>query len=133
LIDLESVERSVAAAAAAHKEGNFARAVGLLTRANNAVTGLLKNRDAMWKDLKAVWEKSRYEKGRSVAGLDFLHVLDDVKDHWADRRTGLDYMIAPFQRMKLPEWRKNLAEIINQYAAAHNVPVQGLEQPRLED
>lgn len=87
----------------------------------------------MWKNLTFTWEKSRYEKGRSVGGRDFVHVLDDVKDHPADRRKGLDYLIVPFQRMNLPGWRNLLNGRINTYAAEHNVPVRGLEEMRLED
>ena len=62
-----------------------------------------------------------------------MHVLDDVKDHPADRRKGLDYLIAPFQRMDLPGWRNRLNELINKYASNNKVQVRGLEEVRLED
>ena len=87
----------------------------------------------MWNNLTIVWEKSRYEKGRSLDGRLFAHVLDDLKDHWADRRPGLDYMLAPFQRMQLPAWRNSLEAIVERYSSSHDVPVQGLAVPRLED
>ena len=87
----------------------------------------------MWDALVATWEKSRYPKNRTVDGKEFLHVQDDVKDHFADRRQGLDYMLAPFQRMEIPAWREKLVAFINSYAAVHNVPVEGLAEPRLED
>jgi hypothetical protein len=87
----------------------------------------------MWKELKRIWEKSRYEKGRSVGGRKYVHVLDDVKDHFADRRPGLEYMLAPFERMDLPGWRSRLLECIKGYAARHNVPLEGLAEQRLED
>jgi hexosaminidase len=87
----------------------------------------------MWENLTGTWEKSRHEKGRSVNGRDYVFIMDDVKDHWADRRKGLDYMIAPFQRMNMPEWHSRLNERIREYASEHKVPVSGLEEERLED
>ena len=133
LLQLDRAEKSLLSAAAAAAEGKHGNAVANLVEANNTVAGLLEKREWMWSNLKTIWEKSRYEKGRSVNGRDFVHVLDDVKDHWADRRKGLDYMMAPFQRMELSAWRDSLVKIINAYAESHGVPVQGLAVPRLED
>ena len=133
LLELDRAEKSLVRAAQADSAGDPATAVAHLTEANNRVAELLTGGDGMWKELVKTWEKSRYPKNRTVNGRQFLHVLDDVKDHFADRRVGLEYMIAPFERMQLPEWRKKLEQCINDYAAAHNVPVQGLKQERLED
>ncbi len=133
LLELGKAERALAAAFEAAAKGDHGRAVNFLVEANNTVSALLERREWMWSNLTEVWERSRYEKGRSVDGRHFVHVLDDLKDHWADRRRGLDYMMAPFQRMQLPAWRGSLAIIIDNYAAAHGVPVRGLAVPRLED
>jgi len=113
--------------------GNFANAVSNLVEASNRVGSLISWGDWMWKNLTLTWEQSRFEKGRSVEGRDFVHVLDDVKDHFADRRKGLDYMIAPFQRIDLRGWRNRLNDRINAFAADKRVPVRGLEEKRLED
>jgi hypothetical protein len=107
--------------------------VANLVEASNRVGSLITWSNWMWKNLTATWEKSRFEKGRSVGGRDFVHIMDDVKDHPADRRKGLDYLIAPFQRTDLPGWRTRLNESINKYAADNKVPVRGLEEIRLED
>ena len=133
LLVLESAEKSLLAAAEADKENRPRRAVAHLTEANNKVRALLTEFDWMWSELKRVWEKSRYEKGRSVGGRHFVHIMDDVKDHPADRRPGLEYMIAPYERMQLPQWRSELVKRIKAYAAKHNLPVRGLEEERLED
>ncbi|HUU27783.1 MAG TPA: beta-N-acetylhexosaminidase [archaeon] len=133
LLDLAQAEESILAAAKADAGGNPSTAVAHLTEANNRVNSLLAWGDWMWKELKKTWEKSRYEKGRSVGGRNFVHIMDDVKDHFADRRPGLEYMIAPFERMQLPEWRAGLVKCIKDYAAKHNVPIQGLAEERLED
>jgi hypothetical protein len=67
-----------------------------------------------------------------VNGRKFLHVLDDVKDHWADRRADLSYMIAPEESIGLEQWMKQLASLIREYAQKNNVPVRALEEARLE-
>ncbi|MFH1070962.1 MAG: hypothetical protein V1794_15190 [Candidatus Glassbacteria bacterium] len=133
LVELEAAEKSLTAAGEADKGGKPDEAVANLVEAGNTVSELLEERQWMWKEVVKVWEVSRYPKNRSVGGRDFLWVMDDVKDHFADRRQGLDYMIAPFQRMELEKWHKSLADCIGQYAAKHGVAVQGLETPRLED
>jgi len=43
--------------------------------------------------------------------------MDDLKDHPADRRPGLEYLIAPFERLRLEEWHSQLLEIAGEYAA----------------
>ena len=70
---------------------------------------------------------------RAELAHELIVSLDDVKDNYADRRKGLDYMLAPFQRMDLPGWRKRLEERLKEYAAANNVPVTGLAEVRLEE
>ena len=58
---------------------------------------------------------------------------DFVKDYFADRRVGMEYQLAPFERMDLPGWRKRLRERIRSYAAANNVKVDRLVEDRGED
>ena len=87
----------------------------------------------MWSDFTTTWYKSRLPKNQSVGGENFYHVFDDVKDHFADRRKGLEYMLTPFERMEIEEWRQQLKSVINDFARLHNIPVKGLEAKRLED
>jgi hypothetical protein len=54
------------------------------------------------------WEIGRFPKGRSVDGRTFLHVMDDVKDHIADRTPDLRYLIGPDLRIGLSEWAERL-------------------------
>jgi hypothetical protein len=133
VLALRDAESLLLRAGSAASGGNPANAVSYLVEASNRIGTLITWGSWMWKNLTLTWEKSRYEKGRSVNGREFVHVLDDVKDHFADRRKGLDYMIAPFQRMDLPGWRNRLNEIIDKYVSENNVPVRGLEEARLED
>ena len=43
-------------------------------------------------------------------------MFDDVKDHWADRRADLSYMIAPEENIGLEKWNTELAQFIRTYA-----------------
>jgi len=110
-----------------------AAAVRWMVEAYNLMGRVLHAQDQTWEDLLGVWEKSRFPKNRTVDGKEFVWVLDDVKDHFADRRKGLDYMLAPFQRMNMPEWRESLLERVRDYADLKGVPVEGLPEERLED
>jgi hypothetical protein len=133
LLGLADAERSLEQAAAAHASKNPGRAVGLMVAAYNRTGQATQDLKRVFKDLTETFEKSRFPKGQSVGGRRFLHVLDDTKDHWADRRPDLTYMTAPEESMELEKWRMQLSEIIRSYAKQHNVPVRGLEAARLEE
>jgi hypothetical protein len=76
--------------------------------------------------LVAIFERSRYPKGQSVGGRDFVHVMDDTKDHWADRTADMGFMMQPEHSIGLGEWQKKLVKVTRSYAQQHNVPVRGL-------
>lgn len=114
--------------------GNKAeKAVDRLVAAYSAIDRQQKEGEQIFANLTAVFEKSRYPKGRSVAGRKFVHVLDDVKDHFADRTADLSYMMIPEREIGLDQWLKTLYGTIQQYAREHNVPVRGIGPARLEE
>ncbi len=131
LMDLAKLEHLLVQASAARLD--FPGVVNHMVEAHKLAGEIRIEEKEMWSIFTEVWEKSQYPKCRSVDGKDFVHVLDDVKDHFADRRLGLEYMLAPFERMGLKEWQKQLGLIINDYAIAKNVPIKGLKIERLED
>jgi hypothetical protein len=47
--------------------------------------------------------------------------MDDTKDHWADRRADLTYMIAPEESIGLDKWVQQLEAIAKEYAKTHNI------------
>jgi hexosaminidase len=130
---LADAERALERASAAAKKNDARRAVGEMVRACNAVEGLEREGAERFAQLTAVFEKSRYPKGREVAGRKFVHVLDDTKDHWADRTADLGYLHAPERSIGLEAWRKDLTGIIQTYAKKHSVLVRGLGEARLEE
>jgi hexosaminidase len=123
VLTLAQAEKELAAASAAHGKGDYALAVSSLSEADRLVRELIEGGDRMFAGFKRTWEKSDYAKGRSVGGRQFVFIQSDTKDLLADRRPGLEYVIAPFQRIKLPEWRAALDARIAVYAGAHGLKV----------
>ncbi|MEN8230849.1 MAG: beta-N-acetylhexosaminidase [Bacteroidota bacterium] len=131
VLNLAKVEETLVAASKIYNDP--AKVVSLLTDAYQLSGEIVKDQHKMWSAFKATWYKSRLPKNQSVGGRDFYHEFDDVKDHFADRRLGLEYMLAPFERMEIEEWRKQLISVINDFARLNNIPVKGVEATRLED
>ena len=127
LAGLMEVEDLMLRAAEAQSQERHGDVVSLLSRAHSRVRSCLADRGAMWAGLRATWEKSRYPKGRSAGGRTFVHILDDLKDHRADRRPGLDYMLEPLENIGLEAWNDGLARFIRTYAAS-----RALEVPELK-
>jgi len=107
---------------------NSAAAVTALLGAYGKATGLQKKSEKTFASLKAVFEKSQFPKGQSVDGRNFLHVLDDTKDHWGDRRPDLTYMTAPEESLALDSWRKELLRIAREYATLNRVDLSSLNE-----
>jgi len=128
-----AAERMLGQGSAAAKAGRAAQAVGLMVRAHELVAATIDDLYATFERLKAVWEKSQFPKNAPVGGREFFHVMDDVKDHFADRRADLSYMIAPEEGIELPAWRDALGEVIRSYAKAAGLPVAGLPEPPMDD
>ncbi|MCC6539187.1 MAG: beta-N-acetylhexosaminidase [Bryobacterales bacterium] len=130
---LAAAERAFSAAAAAARAQKHADAVGQLVETHTRISRLNAATAAGFTQLTAVFEKTRFPKGQSVNGQAFVHMLDDTKDHWADRTPDLGYMAAPWQSIGLKKWLSELASVIQTYAKAHRVPVKGLGEARLEE
>ena len=133
LVGLESAEGSLVAAGAAARENKAEEAVGRLVSAYREVDRLRAEGEAVFDELRRVFEKSQYPKGRSVDGRQFFHRLDDTKDHWADRTADLGYMMAPERGIGLKDWLAGLEQVARAYAKIHNVPLKGLAEARLEE
>jgi hexosaminidase len=102
-------------------------AMSLMVKAYKLAGEILKGENGIAKELNSTWERSRFEKCRTVNGREFVYVLDDLKDHFADRRLGLDYMLAPFERMEIEKWQNQLLSVIKEFAKTHSIAAEGLE------
>jgi hexosaminidase len=121
MYSLKDAEDLMVQAAEAQRQDRPRDVVALLRQANGRVQDCLADRKTMWAGLTATWEKSRYPKGQSVGGRNFVHILDDLKDHRADRRPGLDYMLEPLELTNLESWSTSLTRFTQQYAASRNL------------
>jgi hexosaminidase len=130
---LADAEKSLEEARAAGLKNEHAEAVGHLVAAYNAIGRTREEGVKIFADLRKAYEKSRYPKGRSVDGKKFFHVLDDTKDHWADRTADLSFMFVPEESIGLEKWQKDLRQVLEAYAKQHDVPVRRLAEARLEE
>lgn len=131
--ELAAAERDLAAAATAASKQRHAEAVGRLVAAYNRVARVEADHAEVRRQLTMVFEKSRLPRGDAAGKGKFVHVLDDTKDHWADRTADLGYMFVPEQSIGLNRWRSELEKITRAYAEAHKVSVKGLAEARLEE
>lgn len=129
LLSLKNLEDRLAAARQAAEAGQQRSAVENLVAAYREAEQVVQDRQETLHYLTAVWEKSRYPKGQAVGGRTFSHVLDDTKDHWADRRPDLSYLTAPEESIGLEQWMEQLARVLREYAGRNGVP---LDQVQLE-
>ncbi len=128
LASLIEVEDLMLRAAEAQNQERHRDVVSLLAQAHARIFQCLSDRATMWAGLKATWEKSRYPKNRSVGGRDFVHILDDLKDHRADRRIGLEYMLEPLENIGLEKWDDGLAQFIRTYATSRKLEFPEMKQ-----
>jgi hexosaminidase len=124
--NLMEVEELMIRAAEAQNQERYREVIVLLTQAHQRVQSSLSERKTMWAGLKATWEKSRYPKGQSLGGRSFVHILDDMKDHPADRRAGLEYLLEPLENIGLEKWKDGLAHFIRTYAQSRQLAVPEL-------
>ena len=111
-------EESLHQAALAGKGADDKRAMHCLVSARETMQATVGDLHDMFERLKTVWEKSRLPKNAPVGGKEFVHVMDDVKDHFADRRVGLDYLIAPHESLELKAGIEQLDDVIDRYGEA---------------
>jgi hypothetical protein len=77
--------------------------------------------DTVLRDLTHVWYQSWYPRVAVANGRKFLHELDDVKDHPADRTVDLSYMIEREFLLPLGKWVEEVRAVRNQYAMTNYV------------
>lgn len=112
LAKAENLIRQGQGLALSSHESEQKQGLAALREASQTVENSREQGLAVFADLTAVFEKSRYPKGQTVDGRKFLHVQDDVKDHWADRRADLSYMMAPEESIQLGAWAQELRNVI---------------------
>ncbi len=121
ILGMKSAEERLNSAREAALKKRPQEALEHLTFAHGQVRDLVRERHATYDFLKGIWEKSRFPKGQEINGRKFLHVMDDTKDHWADRRADLTYMTAPEESIGLEKWMRQISTIAKDYAKANGL------------
>jgi hexosaminidase len=133
LLGMGRIEAKLEAAYKASETSDAREALSQLVAAYSQGRSIVEERASTLKHLKSVWEKSQFPKGRSVGGKKYVHILDDTKDYFADRRVDLSYMTAPEESMGLEEWTRKLWSIIEEYAKRNKLPVSSPSEQDQED
>ena len=133
MLDLAEAEDLLVAASEQAEAGEHEAAVNRAVDARNKVRAAVNRLYASYDRVKATWEKSRYEKGRAVDGREFVHIMDDVKDHGGDRRPDLSYLIEWFELIELPGWLAELDARVRRYGQAHGVAIAASEEDALDE
>ncbi len=118
-----TIEQTLGEARSAAAGKDAERALELLLQARREAAEIGEDSTRVFEYLRVTWEKSRFPKGQAVNGKEFCHVMDDTKDHWADRRPDLSYMMAPEESIGLEHWLRQLGEVARAYARANKLPV----------
>jgi hypothetical protein len=121
LESLGGIDQRFVAADKASRSGNPRAAVTELDRALDEVLGLRESRNAALHFAEQTWYESWQPRVLAANGRQFLHQLDDVKDHEPDRTVDLSYLV--YRQLLLPfdDWFKEVQDARNSYAAQHGL------------
>jgi hypothetical protein len=126
IVSMSAIENQLAQARRSAESNRPDQAVEGLVRAYRIANSIVRARGETFADLQQTWEKSQYRKGREVDGRTFVHVLDDTKDHFADRRADLSYLVAPEESIGLEDWMERLNGLLRSYAAKNQVSIDSI-------
>lgn len=98
-----------------HSRLQYENAAARLRTAERTLDDIAKDRESTYQDLVETWEKSRLPKGQEVGGRRFVHIMDDTKDHWADRTPDLSYLVMRERRLNLEDWAERLKKVREEY------------------
>jgi hypothetical protein len=119
LRSLAAAERELDAARTDVGDVQYANAAEHLARASRLARNAAADREAMFRNLVATWEKSRLPKGAEVDGRKFLHVQDDTKNHPADWTPDLGYLVKPARELGLEDWAARVDAAAAEFARRH--------------
>ncbi|HCC58856.1 MAG TPA: hypothetical protein DEQ47_16670 [Solibacterales bacterium] len=104
--------------------GEAPRALTAVDKALAEARRIRADRNSALRDAVGTWSKSWLPRVEQANGRRFLHQVDDVKDHLPDRTVDMSYLV--YRELLLPfeDWYRQTQRARNQFAQAHNLPVQ---------
>ena len=119
---LDHVAELMQTAQGAAAKLHYADAVTNLDDALSLIYDLRGLRNKALEDTTATWYKSWYPRVPEANGRKYLLVLNSVQDYPVDRTLGLKYLIRREFQLPVDSWFKEVQQVRNRYAAAHNLP-----------
>jgi hypothetical protein len=118
---MDGMLRSAADAAAKNQSQ---QALNSLDQVLQQARNVRSSRNRVLVDTTQTWYKSWLPRVAEANGRQFLHELDDVKDHLPDRTVDMSYLV--YRELQLPfgEWAEQVRTVRNQYAQAHGLPLR---------
>jgi hexosaminidase len=99
-------------------------ALGKVDDALDIATSIWQQRNEVLKNSTATWDERWFPRVSDANGRHFLHVLNDVKDDFADRTVGLGYLVYREKILPFGAWVNSIATARNQFATAYHLPVR---------
>ncbi len=90
-------------------------------QALDTATSIWVERNNVLQNAVTTWGFSMFPRVAEANGRQFLHQLDDVKDHLPDRTIDMSYLVYRETLLPFGSWVNSIAAARNQYAAAHNL------------
>jgi hexosaminidase len=118
LLGLATAEDFLQQAHKAGKDCDAPLAMMHLKSAMDEIDRIIMDRETTYQRLKQIFEISRYPKGRSVDGKEFLYA---ESFYFADRRPDLSFMIAPEEGLELDKYKDKLEAIIREYGESNDL------------
>jgi hypothetical protein len=91
-------------------------AIAQVAQALDVARQVRDERNRLMRELTLIWSQSWYPRVPEAHGRKFLHDLDDVKDHPADRTVDLSYVIEREFLLPFGDWVEHVRAARNQYA-----------------
>jgi hypothetical protein len=123
LHDISRIDRHLRAAADAAVKDQHTEALEMADQALEVARRIQYSRNRVLADAIATWYKAWYPRVAEANGRRFLHELDDVKDHPPDRTVDMSYLVYREAMLPFGEWVEQIRAMRNQYAQAHNLPL----------
>jgi hexosaminidase len=82
-----------------------------------------RKRNEVLQNTITTWDMTWFPRVAEANGRQYLHALDDVKDHLPDRTVDMSYLVYRETLLPFGDWVNSIFAARNQFARAHQLPV----------
>ena len=120
---LSLIEDTLSAASRMREYHRYEEAINYLKDAEQLAENICKDREETYENLKKVWEKSQYPKGRTVDGKKFVHIESNTWSGGGNRTPDLSHLVRRERRLNLEKWIYDLKAIRHTFTLKHQFDV----------